>query len=140
MASGYEAVPEELRGTAGKIGQVVAKGDGMRWNGPSGDYGHGDVEGAWRELIDGLRRHVAGLGAKANEHGDGLVAAASGYTAAEGTAKEGLDKAGQQAGQQLGEPGGAVSGAAGGSGIAERLDPGGAAHRTASFVNGQGQA
>lgn len=77
--SGFGAVPEELRRAAGQIGDVGDKAAGLVWRGPSGEYGHAGVAGAWELFIEEMRAHVERLRQQADEHSIGLRAVASSY-------------------------------------------------------------
>jgi hypothetical protein len=79
MPNGFGAVPEELRFTAVKIGDVIDKVAGAVWQGPSGDYGHAGVQAGWAGFIEEMRGHVESLRDNADGHGRGLVAAAESY-------------------------------------------------------------
>ncbi len=61
MPNGFGAVPEELRFTAVKIGDVIDKVAGAAWPGPSGDYGHAGVQAGWAGFIEEMRGHVESL-------------------------------------------------------------------------------
>jgi len=101
--AGFDAVPDELRGTAGRIGETVGGAANLSWQGPSGDYGHDAVQQAWQRYIEGMRKHFEGLKGKAEELGGQLGAAASRYAESDGDTQS-----------TLGTLGGAVEGAAGG--------------------------
>jgi hypothetical protein len=82
--SGFGAAPEELRRAAGQIGDVGDKTAGMVWRGPSGEYGHDGVAGAWELFIEEMRAYVERLRQEADEHAIGLRAAASSYVDVDG--------------------------------------------------------
>ncbi|QQQ74886.1 hypothetical protein IOD16_27695 [Saccharothrix sp. 6-C] len=77
--SGFGAAPEELRRAAGQIGDVGDRTAGIAWCGPSGEYGHDGVAGAWELFIEEMRASVERLRQQADEHAVGLRAAASSY-------------------------------------------------------------
>ncbi|MEU4763129.1 hypothetical protein AB0H12_07725 [Actinosynnema sp. NPDC023794] len=77
--SGFGAAPEELRRAAGQIGDVGDRTAGILWCGPSGEYGHAGVAGAWELFIEEMRAYVERLRQEADEHAIGLRAAASSY-------------------------------------------------------------
>lgn len=79
MSGGFSTVPDELRQTAGSIGDAVGAVAGMVWQGPSGDYGHPGVQAGWAGFIEEMKAQVAALRDKANEHADGLRTAADQY-------------------------------------------------------------
>ncbi|PSL57866.1 hypothetical protein B0I31_10177 [Saccharothrix carnea] len=83
--SGFGAVPEELRRAAGQIGDVGDKTAGLVWRGPSGEYGHAGVAGAWELFIEEMKASVERLRLEADEHAIGLRAAASSYVDVDGT-------------------------------------------------------
>lgn len=76
---GFGAVPEELRQAAVEIGDAGDKTAGMVWRGPSGDYGHEGVAGAWEEFIRDMRAFVEQLREQTEAHAAGLRDAASSY-------------------------------------------------------------
>ena len=82
--SGFGAVPEELRRAAGQIGDVGDRAAGLVWRGPSGEYGHDGVAGAWELFIEEMRAYVQRLRQEADEHAIGLRAAASSYVDVDG--------------------------------------------------------
>ncbi|MCE6993984.1 WXG100 family type VII secretion target [Saccharothrix sp. S26] len=82
--SGFGAVPDELRRAAGQIGDVGDRTAGMVWCGPSGEYGHAGVAGAWESFIEEMRAHVQRLRQEAEEHAIGLRAAATSYVDVDG--------------------------------------------------------
>jgi hypothetical protein len=102
MTGGFGAVPDDLRQTAGKIGEVIGAVTGLVWEGPSGDYGHAGVQSGWAAFIEGMKSTVQGLHDKAGEHGESLRTAASAY--------EGSDAG---VGTKMGEFGEAIGAAAG---------------------------
>ncbi len=125
MPGGFRALPDELRHTAGRIGDVVSAVAGAVWQGPSGDYGHAGVQAGWAGFIEDMRGHVESLRAGAERHGDGLIAAAQSYLDSEevaldlvGASASLLDDAGSPAVAEM--PTGFVP-----SSIAQRLDPDG---------------
>ncbi|WP_143086343.1 hypothetical protein [Amycolatopsis saalfeldensis] len=65
---------------------MVGSAGGLVWQGPSGDYGHPGVQGAWGSFIDGVKTEVEGLVKKAEGHGDGLRTAAQKYLGADESA------------------------------------------------------
>ena len=77
--AGFGAVPDELRETAGMIGDAVAGVAGMVWRGPSGDYGHPGVQAGWEQYVNHLRRQVEALRDKAEDFGVRLGEAAGRY-------------------------------------------------------------
>ena len=77
--SGFGAAPEDLRRAAGQIGDVGDKAAGLVWRGPSGEYGHDGVAGAWERFIEEMRAYVERLRQQADEHAVGLRATASSY-------------------------------------------------------------
>lgn len=82
--SGFGAVPEELRRAAGQIGDVGDRAAGMVWCGPSGEYGHAGVAGAWELFIEEMKAYVQRLRQEADEHAIGLRATASSYVDVDG--------------------------------------------------------
>lgn len=78
MTGGFDAVPAELRGTAGRIDEVIGAGS-MKWVGPGSDFGHSAVEQAWGVFDDDIRQQYDTLIASAAEHGVGLRQAARAY-------------------------------------------------------------
>ncbi|MFE9749215.1 WXG100 family type VII secretion target [Saccharothrix saharensis] len=82
--SGFGAAPEELRRAAGQIGEVGDRTAGLVWRGPSGEYGHAGVAGAWEVFIEEMRSYVRRLHQEADEHAIGLRAAASSYVDVDG--------------------------------------------------------
>jgi hypothetical protein len=79
MSGGFSTVPDELRQTAGTIGDALGAVAGMVWQGPSGDYGHPGVQAGWGQFIEEMKAQVAALRDRANEHADGLRTAAEQY-------------------------------------------------------------
>ncbi|MFD2421290.1 hypothetical protein [Amycolatopsis pigmentata] len=136
MTSGFGAVPDDLRQSAGKIGEVIGGVAGLVWQGPSGDYGHAAVQSGWARFIEGMKGTVQGLHDKAGEHGESLRTAASAYEGSEAEAGTKIGDFGEAVaaaddGMVGGGFGGPVRGGmAGGSGfldpaiIQSRLDPG----------------
>jgi hypothetical protein len=125
MPGGFRALPDELRHTAGKIGDVVSEVAGAVWQGPSGDYGHAGVQAGWAGFIEDMRSHVADLRAGAERHGAGLIATAQSYLDSEedarglvGASASLLDDAGSPVPAEM--PTGFLP-----SSIAQRLDPDG---------------
>ncbi|WP_367137019.1 hypothetical protein [Saccharothrix sp. HUAS TT1] len=96
--SGFGAVPEELRRAAGQIGDVGDRASGVVWCGPSGEYGHAGVAGAWELFIDGMKSSVERLRQQADEHAIGLRAAASSYVDVDGEGAAGFDGLGSAVG------------------------------------------
>ncbi|MEU4741379.1 hypothetical protein AB0G02_13075 [Actinosynnema sp. NPDC023658] len=86
--SGFGAVPEELRRAAGKIVDAGDRTSGLVWCGPSGEYGHAGVAGAWELFIEEMKAYVERLRQQADEHAVGLHAVASSYVDVDG---EGAD-------------------------------------------------
>jgi hypothetical protein len=78
MTGGFDAVPAELRGTAGRIDEVIGSGS-MKWVGPGFDFGHSAVELAWGLFDQDIRQQYDTLIASAAEHGAGLRQAARAY-------------------------------------------------------------
>ncbi|MBP2327979.1 hypothetical protein JOF56_008364 [Kibdelosporangium banguiense] len=125
MPDGFGIVPEELRQTAGRIGDVIAGVAGAVWQGPSDDYGHPGVQMGWAGFIDQMKAHVETLRAKADGHGENLITAAASYLDRESGVGQVLGQAGsllESAAEVLGG-GRPTSGAH--LGIAQRLNPGG---------------
>ncbi|WP_210717882.1 hypothetical protein [Amycolatopsis acididurans] len=79
MTSGFGAVPDDLRQTAGKIGDVISGVADLVWRGPGGDYGHAGVQQGWAQFIEDMRDRVQKLHATAGEHGENLTKAALAY-------------------------------------------------------------
>lgn len=132
MPDGFGLVPEELRQTANKIGDVIGQVAGAVWQGPSDDYGHPGVQMGWAGFIDQMKSHVETLRAKADGHGQNLVTAATSYLDRESGVGQVLGKAGSLLESAAGTLGDVFSG--GGNelptgfaptGIAQRLNPGG---------------
>ncbi len=90
--SGFGAVPEELRRAAGQIGDVGDRTAGLVWSGPSGEYGHAGVAGAWELFIEDMRARVQRLRREADEHAIGLSAAASSYVDVDGERAAGFSR------------------------------------------------
>jgi hypothetical protein len=88
--SGFGAVPEELRRAAGAIGDAGEQTAGMVWCGPSGEYGHAGVAGAWELFIEEMKAYVERLRQQADEHAIGLRAAASSYVDVDDTGAAGF--------------------------------------------------
>jgi len=115
MTSGFGAIPEQLRQTAGTIGDVVSGVADLVWRGPGGDYGHPGVQQGWAQFIEDMRDRVKELHDKAGEHGENLKKAATEYI-------EGDERIGTQLSQigdvigDLGGLGGIVPSVAAGSG------------------------
>lgn len=109
MTSGFGAVPDELRQTAGRIVDAVAGVAGMAWRGPSGDYGHPGVQAGWAQFIEEINAAVAKLRDKAHEHGDHLTAAAVKYLESEQAAAGELGGLGELV-DSLGSAGGIAGG------------------------------
>jgi hypothetical protein len=136
MPDGFGIVPEELRQTANKIGDVIGKVAGAVWQGPSDDYGHPGVQMGWAGFIDEMKTHVETLRAKADGHGQNLVSAATSYLDRESGVGQVLGQAGsllESAAGTMGDVFGGGSGNGNGlptgfapTGIAQRLNPGGA--------------
>jgi hypothetical protein len=130
MPDGFGLVPEELRQTANKIGDVIGKVAGAVWQGPSDDYGHPGVQMGWAGFIDEMKTHVETLRATADGHGQNLITASASYLDRESGVGQVLGKAGSllesaadvfNGGASSGLPTGFVP-----TGIAQRLNPGGA--------------
>lgn len=134
--TGFDAVPDELRGTAGRIGQTAGAAAGLVWQGPSGDYGNDAVQQAWQLYIEGMRKRFDALKGQAEELGGQLGSAAAQYVESDentgsslgtlGTAVEGA-AGGLAAGGAVGGIAGGLGGAAGGvaaGGISAVLDGG----------------
>lgn len=138
--TGFDAVPDELRGTAGRIGETASGAAGLVWQGPSGNYGNDAVQQAWQCYIEGMRERFETLKGKADELGGQLGSAAARYLESDdgtrsslgtlGDAVEGASRgfaaggaAGGAVGGVVGGLGGAVGGAAAG-GISAVLDGG----------------
>jgi hypothetical protein len=129
MPDGFGIVPEELRQTANRIGDVIGNVAGAVWQGPSDDYGHPGVQMGWSEFIDQMKTHVETLRAKADGHGQNLTTAATAYLDRESGVGQALGQAGSLLESAAGVLGGGGSGLPAGvvpSGIAQRLNPGGA--------------
>lgn len=109
MTSGFGAVPDELRQTAGRIVDAVAGVAGMAWRGPSGDYGHPGVQAGWAQFIEEIKAAVTKLQDKAHEHGDHLTAAAVKYLESEQAAASQLGGLGELV-DSLGTAGGVAAG------------------------------
>lgn len=77
--SGYDAVPDELRGTAGQIGDVLSSVSGAVFDPPSGDYGHPEVQAGWEQFMEGLKGTFDAHHKSASRHGENLHSAASSY-------------------------------------------------------------
>lgn len=90
--SGFGAVPEELRQAAGRIGDAGDRTSGMVWCGPSGEYGHDGVAGAWELFIEEMKAYVERLRRQADEHAIGLRAAASSYVDVDGEGAAGFGR------------------------------------------------
>jgi hypothetical protein len=137
MPDGFGLVPEELRQTATRIGDVVSHVAGAVWQGPSDDYGHPGVQMGWAGFIDQMKTHVETLRAKADGHGQNLVSAAASYLDRESGVGQVLGQAGsllETAADAVGDVFGGGSKSGGNelptgfapTGIAQRLNPGGA--------------
>ncbi|MCP2253909.1 Excreted virulence factor EspC, type VII ESX diderm [Prauserella aidingensis] len=124
--TGFDAVPDELRGTAGRIGETASTAAGLVWQGPSGDYGNDAVQQAWQRYIESTREHFQALKGKAEELGSQLGSAAARYLESDEGTRSSLDTLGNAvesaavgmgAGGAAGSAvGGAVGGIAGGLG------------------------
>ncbi|HJQ46418.1 MAG TPA: hypothetical protein VJ870_08845 [Amycolatopsis sp.] len=79
MTGGFDAVPDELRQTAGTIGDAISGVADLVWRGPGGDYGHAGVQQGWAQFIEDMRGSVQKLHATAEEHGENLKKAAVAY-------------------------------------------------------------
>lgn len=125
MTSGFGTVPEELRSTAGKIGEVIAGVADAIWQPPSGNYGHPGVQSGWASFIEQMKSHVEALREQADEHGRGLITAATSYLDLESNVGDFLTKAGSGLESLGGAIGSVLGGAAGfvNSDIAGRLNP-----------------
>lgn len=77
--AGFDAVPEELQETAGRIGEVVSGVANMVWRRPSGDYGHPGVQAGWDQFVEQLKAHVEALQDTVEEFGGKLNEAAGKY-------------------------------------------------------------
>lgn len=93
--NGFGAVPEELRSTGGKIGELVGTLTGVPWQRPSGEYGHEGVQAGFGAFIEDMKSHVDGLRKTADGHGVGLGDAAKDYDNAEAEGSGALGKAGK---------------------------------------------
>ncbi|WP_024873720.1 hypothetical protein [Saccharomonospora piscinae] len=113
--AGFDAVPDELRETAGRIGDAVGGVAGLMWQGPSGDYGHSGVQTAWGTFIEQLRAQVEALRDKAEEFGGDLGQAANRYLDTEAETNSTLAGLGGLLEQQSGALGAAAGGVAGGA-------------------------
>ncbi|WP_410659651.1 hypothetical protein [Amycolatopsis sp. lyj-112] len=91
MTGGFDAVPAELRGTAGRIDEVIGAGS-MKWVGPDLDFGHSAVELAWGLFDQDIERHYDTLIASAAGHGTGLREAAGAYENVDFGAKDVVDR------------------------------------------------
>lgn len=126
MTSGFGTVPEELRSTAGKIGEVMAGVADAIWQPPSGNYGHPGVQSGWASFIEQMKSNVKALREKVDEHGQGLISAATSYLDSESDVGDFLAKAGSGLDSLGGGIGSVLGGAASGfvnSDIASRLNP-----------------
>jgi hypothetical protein len=143
MPDGFGTVPEELRSTASKIGDVIGKVAGAVWQGPSGDYGHAGVQAGWSVFIDEMKQHVVSLREKADNHGQLLVTAATSYLDREHDVDANLGKAGTLL-ESAEVPVGTVGSEAGDElptgffhpSISQRLNPGGAGDSAPAGVPG----
>lgn len=79
MSGGFGAVPEELFRTANSIGDVIGSAAGLLWQGPSGDYGHRQLQTGWTGFIESIEAEVARLAEQTQGHGDNLRTAAGKY-------------------------------------------------------------
>jgi hypothetical protein len=130
MPNGFGTVPEELRHTAAKIGDVIGNVAAAVWQGPSADYGHAGVQCGYQLFIEEMKSHVESLRDKADGHGRNLATAATSYVDTEADAGAVIT----QAGQPLEAAGTGFSGGATGflhSSIAQRLNPADSAGQSA---------
>ncbi|MBK1783280.1 hypothetical protein [Prauserella cavernicola] len=81
--TGFGSVPDELNQVANSISDTAGRVAGLVWRGPSGDYGHADVQSCWGGFIEDARTRLESLRATAEEHGGGLVEAARRYLESE---------------------------------------------------------
>lgn len=114
--TGFDAVPDELRGTAGRIGETAGGAAGLMWQGPSGDYGNDAVQQAWQLYIESMRKHFETLKGKAEELGGQLGSAAAQYLESDDDTRSSMDTLGNAVESAAGgmAAGGAVGGAVGG--------------------------
>ncbi|OXM65744.1 MULTISPECIES: type VII secretion target [Amycolatopsis] len=125
--TGFGAAPDELRQTAGTIGDVVSGVAGVAFRAPAGDYGHAGVQAGWTEFLREMEAQVEKLRAKAEEHGESLRVAAGVYRESDGDAGRSLTGIGELIGE-TGDPlggvvGGGFAGARGTGSISSRIDP-----------------
>jgi hypothetical protein len=113
MSGGFGAVPDELHQVAGRIDDAVATVAGMVWQGPTGDYGHPQVQAAWASFLDDLQDEVDVLHRTVLGHGDQLRDTAARYREVDDANAAALEKAGV--------PGGGWAG--GVRGVGEAPDP-----------------
>jgi hypothetical protein len=93
MAGGFEAAPEELRGSARSIATALEDAGGTTWQRPSGDYGHAGVQSAFTAFVEDAERRVGELGATADGLGRGLGESARAYEESDATGVRTLMKA-----------------------------------------------
>lgn len=113
MSGGFGAVPDELFRTANSIGDVVGSAAGLLWQGPSGDYGHRQLQAGWAGFIESIEAEVARLAEQTRGHGDNLRTAAGKYLQSDDDATGTV----RGAGSGIGDLFGAGSGGQAGNGI-----------------------
>ncbi|MEU6646893.1 hypothetical protein ABZ863_30750 [Saccharomonospora sp. NPDC046836] len=114
QVTGFGAVPDELRETAGRIGEAVGGVASMVWRGPSGDYGHPGVQTGWEQFVEQLKAQVEALRDQAEEFGSNLGVAAGRYQETEAGTGATLAGFGDMIADYGGPAvGGAIGGAAG---------------------------
>ncbi|MET9259991.1 hypothetical protein [Amycolatopsis sp. NPDC004079] len=113
MSGGFGAVPEELFRTANTIGDLVGGSSGMPWQGPSGDYGHPQLQAGWAGFLESIEAEVARLAEQSQGHGDNLRTAAGKYLQSDDSATGAVGTFGTGLGDLFGDG----SGGRAGSGI-----------------------
>ncbi|WP_298177049.1 hypothetical protein [Saccharomonospora sp.] len=112
--AGFDAVPEELQETAGRIGEVVSGVANMVWRRPSGDYGHPGVQAGWDQFVEQLKAHVEALRDTVEEFGGKLNEAAGKYRETEAESGGTLKAFGDLVESHGGAIGGGIAGGAAG--------------------------
>jgi hypothetical protein len=92
MSGGFEAIPGELRRTASSIGEAVGDALGIEWRGPSGDWGHAELQSAFANLIGDSARHAQQLAEAAGGFARGLEDSATAYEDSDKAAAESLGR------------------------------------------------